>query len=68
MCTSSTRRSATVIAGTGVSTPAGGLSGEGVPALEADIHRPADANADAAGNLLSSITPTTASAPSASMA
>jgi sugar lactone lactonase YvrE len=43
---------ATIIAGTGVSTPYGGLSGEGVPALEADIHCPADANADAAGNLL----------------
>ena len=42
----------TVIAGTGVSTPSGGLSGESVPALEADIHCPADANADADGNLL----------------
>ena len=43
---------ATVIAGTGVSSTAGGLSGEGVPALEADIHCPADAGADADGNLL----------------
>ncbi len=43
---------ATVIAGTGVSTPFGGLSGESVPALEADIHCPADATADPAGNLL----------------
>lgn len=43
---------ATVIAGTGVSTVSGGLSGEGVPALEADIHCPADATADADGNLL----------------
>lgn len=43
---------ATVIAGTGVSTVSGGLSGEGVPALAADIHCPADATADADGNLL----------------
>lgn len=43
---------ATVIAGTGVSTPSGGLSGEGVAALAADIHCPADATADADGNLL----------------
>jgi len=43
---------AAVIAGTGVSTISGGLSGEGVPALAADIHCPADATADANGNLL----------------
>jgi len=43
---------ATVIAGTGVSTVSGGLSGESVPALAADIHCPADATADADGNLL----------------
>jgi sugar lactone lactonase YvrE len=43
---------ATVIAGTGVSTTSGGLSGESVPALDADIHCPADAGADADGNLL----------------
>jgi sugar lactone lactonase YvrE len=43
---------ATVIAGTGLSTVSGGLSGEGVPALGAEIHCPADATADADGNLL----------------
>lgn len=40
------------IAGTGVSTAAGGLSGEGVPAGKADIHCPADVTADVADNLL----------------
>ena len=43
---------ATVIAGTGVSTRSGGLSGEGVSALAADIHCPADATGDGKGNLL----------------
>ena len=43
---------ATVIAGSGVSSVSGGLSGEGVPALEADIHCPADATADGDGTLL----------------
>ncbi len=40
------------IAGTGVSTAAGGLSGEGVPAGQADIHCPADVTADIANNIL----------------
>jgi len=44
--------SPTVIAGTGVSTTSGGLSGEGVSALAADIHCPADATADGHGNIL----------------
>lgn len=43
---------ATRIAGTGVSTPAGGLTGEGIPATQADIHCPADALADVADNVL----------------
>ncbi len=43
---------ATQIAGTGVSSAAGGLSGEGVPAGKADIHCPADATADVADNIL----------------
>ena len=43
---------ATVIAGSGVSSPAGGLSGEGVPALEADIHCPADATGDGHGDVV----------------
>ena len=43
---------ATMMAGTGVSTTSGGLSGEGVPALEADIHCPADAAGDGRGNVL----------------
>lgn len=41
-----------LIAGTGVSTRSGGLSGEDVPALKADIHCPADAATDPEGNLL----------------
>ena len=47
-----TSGAATKIAGTGVSTTSGGLSGEKVPALEADIHCPADATANAAGEIL----------------
>jgi sugar lactone lactonase YvrE len=43
---------ATIVAGTGVSTTSGGLSGEGVPALDADIHCPADAAGDGHGNVL----------------
>ena len=43
---------AAVIAGTGVSSRSGGLSPEGIPALDADIHCPADATANADGNLL----------------
>jgi sugar lactone lactonase YvrE len=43
---------ATVIAGTGISSVMGGLSGEGVTALDADIHCPADVTADPDGNLL----------------
>jgi sugar lactone lactonase YvrE len=43
---------ATVIAGTGVSTTSGGFSGERVPALQADIHCPADATGDAHGNIV----------------
>jgi sugar lactone lactonase YvrE len=44
--------SALRIAGTGVSTPAGGLSGEGVLATSADLHCPADATGDGHGNIL----------------
>ena len=43
---------ASQIAGTGVSTTSGGLSGEEVPATEADLHCPADATADVANNIL----------------
>lgn len=43
---------ATPIAGTGVSTVSGGLSGEGVPAMEADIHCPADVTGDGKGGIL----------------
>ena len=44
--------SALRIAGTGVSTRSGGLSGEGVLATSADLHCPADATGDAHGNIL----------------
>lgn len=43
---------ATMIAGTGISTTAGGLSGEAVPATAADLHCPADVAFDPAGNLI----------------
>jgi sugar lactone lactonase YvrE len=42
----------TVFAGTGVSSPAGGLSPEGVPATQADLHCPMGLAFDPAGNLL----------------
>jgi sugar lactone lactonase YvrE len=42
----------TVFAGTGVSSPAGGLSPEGVLATEADLHCPMGLAFDPAGNLL----------------
>lgn len=43
---------AKLIGGTGVSTIAGGLTGEGIRATQADIHCPADALADVADNVL----------------
>jgi sugar lactone lactonase YvrE len=42
----------TVFAGTGVSSPAGGLSPEGVPATQADLHCPMGLAFNPAGNLL----------------
>ena len=40
------------IAGTGISTPQGGLTADGIRATQADIHCPADALADVADNVL----------------
>ena len=42
----------TVFAGTGVSSTSGGLSPDGVPAAQADLHCPMGLAFDAAGNLL----------------